>query len=349
MSNAAWGYAFYFALALLSFGKIATPAAWSRRLHLLGEIAVAVALLYSGYLVYFQAFVAGKFCTLCLASSGLVLALAVLHAVLRVRGGHQPVDDGARAMELGLAGGALFGAMGILIGVLVFVNRLGTRIPDEGSGAVEMRRIVGRMLPAFIDPKELTRLRACHFDGLRAPLDVTKFIAPTTPFLGKPGGLPVLIFLDPHCAHCRENHATYFALAERFKDRARFYLLPRTLWEFSVPAAAALKLAEGSGKYFELWKLQLAARRRLPVEHLAELYRQLGLDATDLAARIEQARPAVRAERERAAAHGVGSLPAIFINGQEVFWSDYSEECLANLIEDALAASERPAPRSPPK
>ena len=64
VSNAAWGYAFYFGMALLSFAKIFATPHWARRLHVLGEIGVAVALLYSGYLVYQMGFVAHAWCVL---------------------------------------------------------------------------------------------------------------------------------------------------------------------------------------------------------------------------------------------------------------------------------------------
>lgn len=343
VSNAAWGYAFFFALAIASFGKIACSAAWARRLHLLGEIAVAIALLYSGYLVYFQAFVAEAFCALCLSSSALVATLAVLHAALRLRGGFQPVDDATRTLELARAGGALFVGMGVLVGVMVFVNRLGTRPLDQGNARVEMRSAVGRWLPAYIDPQKLEEMRSCHFDGLRAPLDTSKIIGPKTPFLGKADGVPVVIFLDPHCSHCRQMHAIAVALAEKYSDRAKFYFLPRALWDYSIPATAALKLAEDSGKYFDLWKLEFSQppRAQLGLEHLTSFYQQLGLDTQDLANRLEAARPQVLADRRRAAAAGIESLPAIFIDGREVFSSDTSAECLGRLLEASASAFNR--------
>lgn len=339
VSNVAWGYAFYFGLAVLSFGKIVATAAWSKRLHALGEILVVAGFLYSGYLLYFQTFVAEAFCVLCLLSIGLVTALFVLHAIKRLRGGHQPVADGARTVELGMAGGALFVAMGALIGMLVFVNRLGTRPFDQGSGAAEMRRIVGRMLPAYIDPEKLREMRACHFDAMATPLDLEKFIGRDTPFLGKAGGMPVIVFFDPHCGHCRRFNDVYLEVAEKYGDRARFYILPRVLWDYSIPAVAALKLAETSGKYFDVLREELKPlnRQRLNVDRLMEIYRSVGLDPADLAGRIESIRSQVIAERKRATTVGIRALPAVFINGRQVFSSDHSADCLGSLIEDALA------------
>ena len=340
VSNAAWGYAFYFGLALLSFGKIVVPGSWARRLHVAGEVLVALAFVYSAYLLYFQAFVAQAFCVLCLTSIGLVTSLFVLHAALRLRGGFRPVTEVERATELGLASGALFAGMGVLVGVLVFVNRLGTRPLDDGSGAIEMRRIVGRMLPAYIDPKKMEPFLACHFDGMAPSLDVRKFIGPATPFLGKADGVPVILFVDPHCPHCRHFYPGYMKLVDKFQDRARFYILPRILWDSSLPAVAALKLAEPTGKYFDLWKLEFdnPGGKSLTVEQLSGFYKTLGLAPADLAARIEAVRPQVLAERKQALGDGIDGVPSIYIGGRKVFGWNYSEECLATLIEGALAA-----------
>lgn len=347
VSNAAWGYAFYFTLALLAFAKIVVSAPWARRFHVVGEGVVAVGFVYSAYLLYFQAFVAGAFCVLCLTSIGLVTTLLILHLVLRLKGGFEPVAEPNRLVELGVAGGSLFAAMGVLVGMLIFVNRLGTRPLDDGNGALEMRRIVGRMLPAFIEGSKLTEMAACHFDRLSAPIDEARFVGPATPFLGSADGVPVLVFLDPYCPHCRDFYPRLAKLAETYGDRAKFYVVPRALWDQSVPAVAALQLAEGSGKYFELLKLETSQnlKRWFTVKELAGFYEQLGLDATGLAARIEAARPQVLATRRRQVAAGITSVPAIFIGDQRVFPTNYTDDCIGRLIEQARRQAEAGAPR----
>ena len=92
VSNAAWGYAFYFGLALLSFTKIIVSPSRARQLHRLGEIAVTAAFLYSIYLVYQMGFVAHAWCLLCIGSAVLVTLLLGLHLWLRRRGGFTPVS-----------------------------------------------------------------------------------------------------------------------------------------------------------------------------------------------------------------------------------------------------------------
>ena len=42
VSNAAWGYAFYFTVALLAFGKIVSAPIWARRMHAASEVLTAV-------------------------------------------------------------------------------------------------------------------------------------------------------------------------------------------------------------------------------------------------------------------------------------------------------------------
>lgn len=346
VSNAAWGYAFYFALALISFGKIVVPPGWARRLHLIGEVAVVVGFLYSGYLLYFQALVAEAFCVLCLVSIGLVTALLASHVAVRLRGGFLPIPATERAVELGLAGGALFAMMGVLIGVLVFVNRLGTRPLDQGSTGRELERIVGQALQIYIDGGKLAEMRACHFDWDAQKLPAGRFTGPATPFIGNPSGPQVVIFYDPNCAHCRAYHPVFLRVVEKYKDRARFTIVPRLLWEESMPQVAALRLAEGSGKYFELWQrmfdLRIAPRHGAGTAQIEALFRDLGIDAADLERRLAAERPAVLSLRRQENAAGITGVPVIYIGGRKVWAMNRGEACMGTLIERVLSGVVKP-------
>lgn len=337
VSNAAWGYAFYFALALAAFAKILAGPAWGRRLHLAGEVAVAVALLYSARLVYLMAFVAKSYCVLCLVSAGLVATLFALHAVLRWRGGWQPVAESERLREIALAVGGLFAMSGVLVGVLLFVNRLGTRSLDQGETGREFRQLVGRALPMFIDGDKLQEMRACRFEWSAPALDLEKFVGPGTPFVGDPQGVRVVLFVDPNCPHCRAYFPDFMAAVEKLKDRARFTVLPRVLWKESIPQAAALRLAEGSGKYFEVWRAMFAQmpgpHRGLTVAQIEALFREQGLDTADLAKRLEAERPAVEAARAAASAGGINGVPAVYVETRQVWVGNRSPACLDTLLE----------------
>lgn len=346
VSNAAWGYAFYFGLALLSFAKIVMPGRWPRRLHALGEIAVAGAFVYSGYLVYQMGFVAHAWCVLCSLSATLVAALFVLHVVLRRRGGFTAVDEALRGQELGLAAGALFGAMGVLVGVLLFVDRLGTRALDEGSTGRELEQIIGQTLPVYIDAEKLAEMRACHFDWQAPTLKPGALTDPSTPFIGNPAGPEVVVFYDPNCPHCKAYDRVFRQVIEKFKDRARFTMLPRPVWDASIPQTEALKVAEGSGKYFELWEAmferQPGPRRGMDVGQITALFQELGIDPTNVAGRLAAARPAVLAARARAKAAGINAVPAVYIAGRKVWSPNRSPECMTTLIERMLAGAVKP-------
>lgn len=172
VSNAAWGYAFYFGLALLSFAKIVAPPTWSRRLHALSALGVSAALIYSLYLVGLMVFSLQTCCVLCLTSAVLIVILAGLHVGLWRRGGFHPLTEETRGTELGLAVGGLFAAMGLLVVVVLFVNRIGTRPLNQGETGRELEALVGNSLPVFIDAQKLSEMAACYFERRAKPLEM---------------------------------------------------------------------------------------------------------------------------------------------------------------------------------
>ena len=337
VSNAAWVFAFYFALALISVAKMVAAPGGARRLHGISEIAVALAALYSGYLIYTMVFIAGAFCLLCLTSSLLVLTLVALHVVLRRRGGFQPIAESARGTELGLAVAGMFAATGMLVGVLLFINRLGTRPLDQGTTAQDFEQLVGQSLPLFIDRERLAEMQACRFDPWAPAIDWKKIVGPGLPFLGRPDGVSVVVFYDPNCPHCAAFHPQFLKLVERFKDRARFQVVPRSLWDLSLRQTQALKLAEPSGKYFELWQRMFERQKKAPAAmtdlEIAAQFRDLGLEASDLEKRLEGVKAAVVEAGKRVKAAGVAGLPALYIEGRRVLGPNYAADCVAKLID----------------
>jgi predicted DsbA family dithiol-disulfide isomerase len=194
-------------------------------------------------------------------------------------------------------------------------------------------------------------MRACHLDNDAPRLPEGKFTGPGTPYVGNLQGPEVIVFYDPNCPHCREFQATFRGVMERLKDRAHFTIVPRLLWDESIPQAAALKLAEGSGKYFELWQAMLdhqpGPHHGMSVDEIATLFREFGLDTQNLAQRLDAARPAVVAATAQARAAGINGIPAIFIDRYKVWGPNRSEACLSRLIDRvgrARAASSTGAP-----
>lgn len=336
ISNAAWGYAFYFTLAALALGQWTVGERWGRRFRRMGWVLSTAGFLYSLYLVYQMAFVAHAWCVLCTVSAGLTTALFGL-ASLRERGEPPAADEAERAAEFRAGMAACFVAAGVLVGVLVFVNRLGTRSLLAGDSRREMEQLVGASLPLFIDSDKLQEMRACRFDPSAPMLDWAKLDAAELPFDGKEGAVEVVIFYDPNCPHCRDFHPEFRRLMARLGDRARFTIAARTLWNQSLPQAAALQLAAASGKYFELWDAMFAhqagPQKSMPVAQIAALFRDLGLDDANLESRLLEASPKARALTDRARAAGIDGTPALYIGGRRVWWANHGEDCVEKLIE----------------
>lgn len=347
VSNAAWGYAYYFGLALLTFGQLVMGRDTARRFHRIGEAATAAAFLYSAYLVHQMGFVAHAWCVLCLGSATLVTVLLGLHVALRRRGESEPVDDGRKLVELGFAAGALFAALGVLAGVLLFVDRLGTRPLDEGSTVKELERAVGQILPVYIDGEKLLAMRACHFDWDAPALPADASATAATPFVGNPDGPAVTVFYDPNCPHCKAYHAMFRRLMEQWQDRARFTIRTRVVWPESTLQAEALQLAAHSGKYFELWQAmfdrQPGPKQSLTVPQIAEMYRTLGLDTTNLETRLAAERLTVLAARDAAKRAQIDDVPAIFIDGRRVWPSNQTADCLGTLLGRVMTHRARAA------
>lgn len=337
ISNAAWGYLFYFALAALTFARGVAGSAWARRFHVIGEAAVAVAFAYSVRLVYEMVFVAESWCLLCLISAGLVTALAVLHVVLRWRGGWQPADEAARTAEFRVSVAALFAGAGLLVAVLVFVDRLGTRPLDRGSTGRTFERMMWESLPLYIDEERLHELRACRFDFSGPVLRPGVFTGPQTEYLGNPRGPEVVVFFDPNCPHCSAYYTEYRRMAARYSDRARFTVVPLLLWRESARQAAALTLAERTGKYFELWQAMFdhspGHTRSLTVEQIAALFSSLGLDTRELAARLAVAEKEIARLHRLEQRAGLTRAPMLFVAGRLVWGGNRSAECLGTLFD----------------
>jgi uncharacterized membrane protein/thiol-disulfide isomerase/thioredoxin len=354
VSNAAWGYAFYFGLALLSFTKIVVRPKRAHRLHQLGEVGVLAAFIYSLYLVYEMGVVAQQWCVLCTCSAGIVTLLFSLHVYLRLNGGFKPVSAEDRGIELGMACGSLFAAMGVLVGLLLFVNRLGTRPLNSGTSGQEIQRLVGHALPQYIDIDHLHEVRACRFEDITTPLDFSPFITPDTPFLGAADGVTVAIFYDPNCGHCLRSFPSFLALVERYREQAKFYILPRQLWPRSVLQIAALHLAAQEGKSLELWTRYFDASqfngKGMDVVQIELVFAALGLTTDDLANRLEAVKPTLQAQLAAAKAAGIFSTPTVFIDGLEVSSFNQSLQCVGKLIDlrIGLAAKQSPAATTAP-
>ena len=332
--NAALGFAFYFAMAMLSLAKVASIGRWTALLNRLSEALAVVAFLYSGYLVYQQAAVIHAFCALCMTSAGIVVLLFMLHGVQWRYGGFLPLASKNKWPELAFAGIASFGAAGVLLGVLLFIDKLGTSPWREGRSGRELEALVGRSLPLFIDEGHLKEVSACRLDS-NSQLDLERLLPPDMPFLGNSNGVSVVVFADPNCGSCREFHPSFLKLADRYGKIAKFYLAPRILWEYSTTQVEALGAAAKQGRYFDLWKRQFEMEKPagLTLADLREFFRELNLDAEHLEDQLKSVRAEVRTFERKVKTAGVTGTPTIYISGFKVSSFSQSEACLGRLIE----------------
>jgi len=339
VSTAAWGYLFYLAVASLAFAKVFLRDAAARKAHAASEILVLLAFPYACFLVVYQLFIAHAICPLCMVSSGLIALLFIVHLVCYLRGGYEPISDAERTIEIGYASGVSFMALGLLAGVLVIVNQVGTRSLAEGAGREEFIALLGQTLPTYIDREHLQAMKPARLDFSTAPIQPEEWIHPDTPVLGNPEGVKVIAFLDPNCPGCRHEFATLRSLADRYGDQAAFYVIPRVLWDYSLLQSQALFLAGQEDRYFDMWQLQFdrAKQGGMDLNDLEPLFAELGMNVEQLSPRLATHREKVMALRRQAMEAGINSTP----NGVAVDSRSRDEASLAKLIERAAARRDK--------
>ena len=339
VSIAAWGYMFYFFVAAMAFAQLVLSARVARVCYAASEIGVALAFPYTCYLLYYQ--VAAKaFCPLCIVSALLVASLFTIHVIKYRRGGFVAVSADQRAHEIGYSTGMSFVAVSALVAILLFVNHLGTRGFDEGSNAEKFTSMVGRSLPRYIEAAKLQEMKPVGFNFNIPSLRMEDWIASSTPSLGTPGKIKVAAFLDPNCPSCKGEFTMLESLAKRYHGQASFYVFSRVLWGYSLLQSQALEIARDTGKYFDLWRVQLDRQRQggLDLPAIKKIFMDLNLDTADLDQRLAAALPVVKAQRDRAIAAGINGTPTIFIDGLAVDDLSRDERSLGKLIERAEQA-----------
>jgi protein-disulfide isomerase len=227
--------------------------------------------------------------------------------------------------------------MGILTALLLFVDQLGTRRLDQGAPAQQIVEMVGRSLPRYVDVKKLRELAPPVVLAQKAvTINAADWLGSGLPVLGMNGGPVILAFFDPNCSHCDGSFAAFMRLAERYRERARFMVLPCALWEYSMLQIQALGLAHRENRYFDMWSAQFGHRQKggLGFRDLEKVFRELQLDTRDLKKRLEAELAPTQAFHRKVRAAGIKSTPSIFING--ISTSARTEEALAAAIEEGL-------------
>ncbi len=338
VSVAGLSYLFFLAMALLSFSRNIVPPEWEQRCHGIAGLVVGLALPVSLYFVGIQ-IEAQAYCPLCLLTSALILALFGLYAHQWRSSGFSPTLEALRSREVGYSCGIILAGGGLAMAMLLFLDQIGTRRLDTSAEARQIEVVMEQALPRLLPVAQLAMQRARSAGEAAKRLKLEEWVDSSTPALGAPGGVDVVFFLDPNCPTCKGSFATFLRLAEKYRSSACFYLLGRPLWDYSIPQIEALELAKSSGKYFELWQAQFEHQKQggMVATDIAVLYKTLGLNSTDLSARLDSAYPAVFELRARAQSVGINSTPTVYVDGERVETLGRTEANLGKLIEQAVA------------
>ena len=339
ISNALLGLLFYLAVAALTFLAGRRDAGNEIVLKQARTALVTVGLLYSAWLVYYQASAIGGYCALCLISAGVVLTLFVVH-LIDLFG---PATDARPADSSSMKKPASFYA-GLAVATLVLA---GADIAYFSSleDAAPAPALASETAPVSerTSPEQEPVQGECVYDPERPPIsNFSEFVSFSDPTRGNPEApVTMLVYFDPNCPHCRTLDPIIEQVIEDHADDARFVFKPFPLWQHSVVQVHALYAAAQEGKFFEMMQRQFDLQRRegLSIDILKQIASDIGMNADGMETRINAGLYAnmIRKDRQQAMDAGVRSMPTVVIDGRFVASSARSRDCLGTLIEEAGA------------
>ena len=158
-------------------------------------------------------------------------------------------------------------------------------------------------------------------------------------------------FADFQCPPCAALSEIIKKLEEDFRGRLRvvFHHYPLTNHQHARAAAAAAEAAGRQGKFWEmhdlLYKNQSAWSKAVEIRPVLTGYgAALGLDVKKFTGDLDRPEISQRvtADQQRGDAIGVKQTPTIFINGEMVPVSSFTEPGLSALVEQALQPKATP-------
>ena len=332
LSNVVWGFAFYVAMAVLTFlvvraSRIERPSVAKLRAGLVGT-----GLLYTAYLMYVQFVQLDAFCALCLTSAGIVTTMAgviALPVLFSSSSSSSAMSDTARRSEYKLLG-ALVAAALLFAGADV---------------AYFTQTAPASHLPASFASADADVPEECRFDADKQPVQNWQgLVRDDDPVQGNPDApVTIIEFFDPNCPHCATMHDVMEVVKAQNGDRARFVPKPFPLWEYSIPQVQALYAAAEAGKFHEMLALQYDNQQRggLSEAQLRTLAERIDMDPDIISTHLEEDRHRQRImyQRQQGVAAGVSSTPSVLINGHFVAPNSRSPECFNAFISAAQDAN----------
>jgi protein-disulfide isomerase len=181
----------------------------------------------------------------------------------------------------------------------------------------------------------------------------TQVSADDDPFKG-PANAPVTIieFSDFQCPFCSRVNPTLARLRDRFGDSIRIVFRDLPILQIHPQAAKASEAASCANdqkKFWEMHDLLFANQQRLDVESLKQHAATLGLDAAAFATCLDSGKYTSDWQKDSAdaAAAGVQSTPAFFINGRPVVGAQPYEQ-FADIVAEELGRLGKPVPPEKP-
>jgi len=153
------------------------------------------------------------------------------------------------------------------------------------------------------------------------PTSLDPPLGPVDHVAGRPGApYELVMYGDFECPYCAAAQSILARVRTRLGADLRFafrHLPLEQVHPHALHAAEAAEAAAGQGAFWEMHDALYAARGRLEDADLVAHARGLGLDADRVAAELAAGAHAARIERDAAsaAALGVSSTPAFFVNG----------------------------------
>ncbi len=356
--NTVSGHIFYDLLVLLSLAIIFVEAGKVALLKNIRSVLILGGFGYTCYLVYFQYFVLGEFCALCLISAAVVTLLLITQILDRLLTGQ---IHSSRTKSIHLKNELIMTLT--LLALTVFLsaadvhyfrgldilekNKTDQAGSDLNHGSEpntgDTTATNGKDNPETTIGIKPIEKADCEYHQTLEPVEEWELqISPRDPFKGNPNASVVVFeYFDPNCPHCKKLHDIIGSVEVKYRSKVQFIYKPFPLWSYSIPQIQALYLAEDAHKFFEMLDRQFELQQHgkgLSNEQLGEIADEIGMDGNHLIKQLQNKQYAnlVLAQRKAARSIGIRSAPVVMINGKFIASNSRTDACISQFIEDVL-------------
>jgi len=212
-------------------------------------------------------------------------------------------------------------------------------------------------IQTVLTQQRVQQKRAEYAQTLRAKSNVrilldpprTQVSADDDPSYG-PANAPVTIieFSDFQCPFCSRVGPSLTKLKERFGDSIRIVFRDLPIQQIHPQAAKAAEAASCANEQKKFWEMHdtlFANQQKLDVPSLKQHAATIGLDAAAFATCLDSGKYATDWQKDSAdaAAAGVNSTPAFFINGRPLIGAQPYEQ-FAEIVAEELGRLGKPVP-----